>query len=482
MKSIKLRGVCAAVSGALLFGFGANAMADSTVDIVNALVSKGVLTEEEGNLLTKGREGEKLGQEKAMKTAGKIKISDVIDNATLYGDIRARYEFRNGKEDSVNDIEQDRERGRYKMTLGVKTEAGDFYSDIALSMGGGGRSDNATFGGATGGTNGSNTKENVYIKRAMLGWSATDWLKIEAGRVANPLYTTSMVWDADLTFEGLVEKVNFKTGKIDWFGNFAQSRYLGDRRDFYNTTVADVKTNTLLAFQGGAKFDITDSVSAKAAITFTKYTNGNANASSNFTPGVGSGNGVLTTAPTATNTTILGTNLASTNDISTIEIPAELAFKLANNMKLNVFGDYVVNLDGDDRFDAAVAAASVANRSAIRAAGNDDKAWLLGVGLEQKQDKKPKQGDWSAKLWYQDVGVYALDPNAVDSDFMDSRVNMKGIVFKGEYLMRDNVFLNLAAGHATRKNDRLAAAGVGGDIGLNLDSYNLYQLDVTYKF
>ena len=51
MQTIKMRGVVAAVTGALLFGFGANAMADSTTDIVNALVAKGVLTEEEGKLI-----------------------------------------------------------------------------------------------------------------------------------------------------------------------------------------------------------------------------------------------------------------------------------------------------------------------------------------------------------------------------------------------------------------------------------------------
>lgn len=64
MKSIKMRGVVAAVAGALMFGFGANAMADSTDDIVNALMAKGVLTEEEGALLMKGREGEKAGKAK----------------------------------------------------------------------------------------------------------------------------------------------------------------------------------------------------------------------------------------------------------------------------------------------------------------------------------------------------------------------------------------------------------------------------------
>lgn len=69
MKSIKIRGVVAAVAGALMFGFGANAMADSTDDILNALIAKGVLTEEEGALLQKGREGEKEAAAKKKETS-----------------------------------------------------------------------------------------------------------------------------------------------------------------------------------------------------------------------------------------------------------------------------------------------------------------------------------------------------------------------------------------------------------------------------
>ncbi len=43
-----------AVSGALILMAGQSVQADSTTDIVDALVSKGILTEEEGKLLTKG--------------------------------------------------------------------------------------------------------------------------------------------------------------------------------------------------------------------------------------------------------------------------------------------------------------------------------------------------------------------------------------------------------------------------------------------
>lgn len=46
--------LAAAVSGAVLLMAGQFALADSTTDIVDALVSKGVLTEEEGKLITKG--------------------------------------------------------------------------------------------------------------------------------------------------------------------------------------------------------------------------------------------------------------------------------------------------------------------------------------------------------------------------------------------------------------------------------------------
>lgn len=64
MNSKLRRIVLAALTGSLLTGVSVNAMADSTVDLVQALISKGVLTEEEGALLTKGRSNEVEVQKK----------------------------------------------------------------------------------------------------------------------------------------------------------------------------------------------------------------------------------------------------------------------------------------------------------------------------------------------------------------------------------------------------------------------------------
>ncbi len=54
-----------AVSGAVLLMAGQIALADSTTDIVDALVSKAVLTEEEGKLITKGAQSKAKADEKA---------------------------------------------------------------------------------------------------------------------------------------------------------------------------------------------------------------------------------------------------------------------------------------------------------------------------------------------------------------------------------------------------------------------------------
>ena len=72
--------VAATLAGSMLMGFGVNAMADSTDDILNALIAKGILTEEEGALLQKGRTGEKEAAAEKKKTAvsGKMKDGAVV--------------------------------------------------------------------------------------------------------------------------------------------------------------------------------------------------------------------------------------------------------------------------------------------------------------------------------------------------------------------------------------------------------------------
>ena len=313
MNSIKMRSVFAAVSGALLLGAVAPAMADNNDDIVYALMAKGVLTEEEGHQLLDGRDKERSTTQKAMKSAGKVKIAEFIDSATVYGDIRVRAEERDGSGNvlaNAANSDVQRTRARYKLTLGVKTEAGNWYTDLALAMGANGRSDNATFGKSA--SSNINDKEQLFVKRAMVGYKATNWLTLEAGRMTNPLYTTPMVWDADLTFEGLTEKVKFKAGAADIFLTAAQAQYQGDKKTF-DTHSGNTITTELFAFQGGAKLPISDKASAKAAVTYTHYSHNTS--STKFSP-------QLANASIAA----IQASGAGVNDLDTYEIPAEINF------------------------------------------------------------------------------------------------------------------------------------------------------------
>jgi hypothetical protein len=92
MMNIKLRNLVAlALAGSFVFGYS-TAQADTTVDIVNALMAKGVLTEEEGALLIKGHDGEVDSQKKkekkfSEKVGGAVNIRGYLQvrNTTMLG-------------------------------------------------------------------------------------------------------------------------------------------------------------------------------------------------------------------------------------------------------------------------------------------------------------------------------------------------------------------------------------------------------------
>jgi len=82
--------VAATLAGSMLMGFGVNAMADSTDDILNALIAKGVLTEEEGALLQKGRTGEKEAAAAKKDSAVSAKFKDGLSFESGDGKFKAQ--------------------------------------------------------------------------------------------------------------------------------------------------------------------------------------------------------------------------------------------------------------------------------------------------------------------------------------------------------------------------------------------------------
>ena len=101
-----------AVSGAVLLMAGQFALADSTTDIVDALVSKGVLTEEEGKLITKGHTSQKEKTPKVSEKDGAFKLESANGNNSIQLTGRVHFDARSidGKgaiNSSANDSDKD---------------------------------------------------------------------------------------------------------------------------------------------------------------------------------------------------------------------------------------------------------------------------------------------------------------------------------------------------------------------------------------
>ena len=106
-------------------------------------------------------------------------------------------------------------------------------------------------------------------------------------------------------------------------------------------------------------------------------------------------------------------------------------------------------------------------RPDIRSHTGQHYAWMLGGAIGQLKAKN----DWEIRAWYQYAEQFALDPNLVDSDIFDSRVNEKGVAVKAGYMLADAISFNLTWAYSWRINGALGTGGIG-DIAVNpLDQY-----------
>jgi phosphate-selective porin OprO and OprP len=151
--------VATALASTFILGFGANTMADTTDDIVNALIAKGVLTEEEGALLLNGRQLENAT--KAKTPAAKFKDGMTFESPdgnfsfTPTGRVHTDYRIFNHNEGktntapagTTNSIANTTSAGAdtfdiRRARIGFKTKYKEFYeaelnADIATGDGGG---------------------------------------------------------------------------------------------------------------------------------------------------------------------------------------------------------------------------------------------------------------------------------------------------------------------------------------------------------
>ena len=486
-----------AAATSLLLG-GSLARAQDSGALLDLLVRKKIITDQEAEELR----GE-LVKDFASSSAGKLKMSTPLTELEIYGDARVRYEVRTaeaGLPDRITPAGEhtQRNRQRYRLRLGIRgTLADDWFFGLRLETSSNPRSTNITFGDDSSSGPFAKNSDGINVGQAYLGYKGFHEITLTAGRMPNPLVTTPMLWDGDINPEGVAEqwKHTFnlsvgggssgaasydKDGKqiaasvsephkiaIDVFANFAQFVYddsnpedpVGPRAVSGGRLVPNTDAY-LLAWQIGAKINFTKDIYLQFAPTLYNYT-GTGDTFNTFFSGDPSFRRVVGGA-------IINPNQTGVNSLLVFDLPTEFGFKVGE-IPIRLFGDFATNLEGDARASAA---------------GHPDKgdqryAYQVGLGLGKIKAKR----DWSVQGYYQHVEQFAVDPNLVDSDIFDSRVNMEGFAVSGSYALSDAIIFTLTYGYGSQIDRDLGTGGVGDAFAINpLRKYNIFQADLSVKF
>jgi hypothetical protein len=454
------------------FAFGGVAAhAQDAGALLDLLVKKRLITDQEAEEVR----GE-LIKDVATTAAGKWKLSAPITEVELYGDMRMRYEVRTaeaGLPDTITPPGENtqRNRARYRLRLGLRgTLADDWFFGLRLETSSNPRSTNVTIGDEASGGPFSKGSDGINVGQAYLGYKGFRDITLTAGRMPNPLITTAMLWDADINPEGLAEQwkhnLSLGAGKtVDLFANFGQFIYddsnpedpVGARAVSGGRLVPNTDA-FLLAWQLGAKINFTKDVYLQFAPTVYNYTGAGDTFNAFFSgdPNVRVGN------------TVVARNQTGINSLLIFDMPAEFGWKFGE-IPMRFFTDFAVNLDGDDRATAA----------GHPGKGDQRYAYQIGLGIGKIKQKR----DWSLEAFYQHVEQFAVDPNLVDSDIYDSRVNMEGFGVRAGYALSDAVTFNLTYGYGTQIDHDLGTGGVGDAFSINpLRKYQIFQADLNVKF
>ncbi|MBW8366115.1 MAG: putative porin [Rhizobium sp.] len=463
----------------------------TTLALVDALVKKGVLSAEAAQDLV--RQAEKKGQEAAEASAKagavsetapgvvrvpyipemvKREISEQIRQEVVAqakteqwgdvnavpewvgrlkweGDFRLRYQddlFANGNAPGAafvfdpdglgsfsNPINTgvDRQRLRVRARLGLTAKVTDYVSTgFRFSTG------NTTDPFSTNQTLGNDfNKYSLVLDRAYAKVKPWDWLSVSGGRIPNPFFSTDLVWNDNLNFDGVAATFT-PWARSDRTGKPFFTMGAFPLQEVETSTVNLAKDKWLLAVQGGldwkmdadtrwrfglAYYDYRNIAAVKDPIDFdTRYDYANSILKSRQ-----KGNTMFEVSP-VDSPNLYG--LAA--DYSLVNLTATLDLAHFDPIHVIVDGDVVKNVG----YDTAKVNALLTTPQAARTLGWQSK---VTVGWPSIQNR----GDWQAFLGYRHLERDAVLDAFADSDFRLGGTNSKGFFIGGSYGMDRNTWL-----------------------------------------
>jgi len=452
---IAVVGLTVLCAGAFTAGVPAYGQSQGDSVLLSALVKKGVLSDQEAEDIAAQEQ-----QDYASSAASKINLSSAVKSITFYGDLRLRYELRDGTTPGntatnasgvlTHKDSEDMNRWRYRLRFGAKGDMYDnfFWGIRAATNPNYDRSGNVTFGHSDAAGPFGKDQSLLALDQVYLGWKATPDFTFVGGQMPNPLYTTNLVWDDNLNPAGAAEEFDhvFNNGAevFATAGQFVYQAASGNGiTNGINEAGGSSFNNTFMfAEQAGFKYKFNEDTFFKAAATFYTYS-GTQSTSATSVAGLYSSAPLNLTganqSPSYFNGPFVGagsaptTNVSGINDLAVLETPMEFDFKVGK-LPMRAFADFAYNVEADDRANAA--------RGAIENAEAEN---YVGSG---------STGNVGVTLVNTGTGTKMTAANVTSNDALFHTAGFEGVLNSGKALMDQAAYqVGVEAGQLKKKGD-----------------------------
>ncbi len=359
-------------------------------------------------------------------------------------------------------VDQDRQRWRLRARFGIEADLGNgFSAGIRLATGENNSptTTNQSLGAANNAQGGNFSKYAIWLDRGFLkyefGGQPNKNLAITLGRFDNPFFSTEIIWDDDIGFDGAGLQARYEVlrgvtpfiagGAFPVFNtefNYATNQPAkfdsSDKWLYAGQFGVDWKVAPKVQFRVGTAYYDFQKVEGRLSDPFVPLTAsdaGNTDASRpSFAQKGNTYRPIRNITPTIDND--FGTSrqfqyFGLASKFRDLAITAKLDINYWEPVQISLFGEYVKNLAFDRD---AINAVAVNNRGPNGIAGlgsfdGGDTAWIVGLRVGKLQLEKA--WDWNVGVTYRHVESDAVIDGFADSDFGGGGTNVEGYTLFG---------------------------------------------------
>lgn len=431
---------------------------------------------------------EVLAQAREERWAAPRTLPEWVNRYTLFGDLRLRAEgiFYPAGNDNTgafpnfnaintgapfdvagstfspqNNVDRDRQRERLRLRLGADIDLGENYTAAARLATGENNSPVTTNQslGATGGF----SKYAVWLDRAFIRYQS-GLLAFTAGRFDNPFFSTPLIFDEDLGFDGIVASAKLvHSNQLKSFATLGAFPVYNSSLNFSSIQPAKFKSQDkwLLGGQMGSELSPSKDITIKFGGAYYYFHNIAGKLSSPFTPINALDNGDTDeTRPAfaqSGNTYIplrqivpnVLNNFGTLNQYQyfglatafhEVALTARIDYNNLQPFQLSLIGEWVNNV----AFHRGSIKKRAVNNLGVGGTGDfagGQNAWNLEFRLGSAA--LIQRGDWSVSLGYRYLETDALVDGFTDSDFGNGGTNLQGFTLGGAFALSRRTSLGL---------------------------------------